>query len=161
MSPQQRKDIARYLAAFDFSGLFSDPSLGWDWPETGKPLSIPFEGDFIQLDPVAEKRGVRVLHVPPQPDGTILPSDARKKLEKATTPLASSPTPQKPAKSGYGPHGSPVNLSAIANSPGKRAGPTNSFSRNFPPSPSPSTKKTPSTSPASSSDCAITSTATN
>jgi len=34
------------------------------------------------------KWGVRVFHAPPLPDGSIIPSDERKKLEKALTPLA-------------------------------------------------------------------------
>lgn len=92
MTPQQRKEAARYLKAFDFSGLFGDPSIGWDWPETGKPLRVPVpwrgKDEFHTLETVAEKRGVRVFHVPPLPDGGIMPSDERKKLEKAVTPLA-------------------------------------------------------------------------
>lgn len=88
MTPQQRKEVARYLAAFDFSGLFTDPSIGWDWPDSGKPLRVPFQDGFLQLDPVAGKKGVRVLLVPPLSDGRIMPSDQRKKLEKAVTPLA-------------------------------------------------------------------------
>ncbi len=88
MTPQQRKDAARYLAAFDFSGLFSDPSIGWDWPDSGMRLRVPFNGDFLELEAIAEKKGVRVLQVPPQQDGGIMPSDQRKKLEKAVTPLA-------------------------------------------------------------------------
>lgn len=92
MTPQQRKEAARYLKVFDFSGLFGDPSIGWDWPETGKPLKVPVpwrgKDEFHTLETVAEKRGVRVFHVPPLPDSAIMPSDERKKLEKAVTPLA-------------------------------------------------------------------------
>ncbi len=88
MTPQQRQEITRYLAAFDFSGLFSDPAVGWDWPESGARLRVPFDGGFIELESVAEKRGVRVLRVPPQADGNIMPSDQRKKFEKAVIPLA-------------------------------------------------------------------------
>jgi hypothetical protein len=88
MTPQQRTEVARYLAAFDFSGLFTDPSVGWDWPDSGKPLRVPFQDGFLQLDAVAGKKGVRVLLVPPLADGRIMPSDQRKKLEKAVTPLA-------------------------------------------------------------------------
>jgi len=88
MTPQQRTEVARYLAAFDFSGLFTDPSVGWDWPDSGKPLRVPFQDGFLQLEAVAGKKGVRVLLVPPLADGRIMPSDQRKKLEKAVTPLA-------------------------------------------------------------------------
>ena len=34
MTPVQREEIRRYLAAFDFSGLFTDSTVGWDWPES-------------------------------------------------------------------------------------------------------------------------------
>jgi hypothetical protein len=92
MTPQQRKEASRYLKAFDFSGLFTDPSIGWDWPDTGKPLNVPVpwrgKDAFHGLETIAEKKGVRVFHVPPLPDGHIMPSDERKKLEKAVTPLA-------------------------------------------------------------------------
>lgn len=88
MTPQQRTEIRRYLTAFDFSGLFTDSSLGWDWPDSSVPLRVPFEGAFMSLSVLAEKRGVKVLHVPPDAAGQILPSDLRKKLEKAVTPLA-------------------------------------------------------------------------
>lgn len=88
MTPQQRREISRYLEAFDFSGLFTDPSVGWDWPDSGRTLRVPFGEDFISLQPIAEKKGVRILQVPPLKDGSIMPSGERKKLEKATTPLA-------------------------------------------------------------------------
>jgi hypothetical protein len=88
MTPQQRKEVARYLKAFDFSGLFTDPSIGWDWPNSGGRLRVPFQEEFIELEAIAEKRGVKVLLVPPLPDGTVMPSDQRKRLEKAVTPLA-------------------------------------------------------------------------
>jgi hypothetical protein len=88
MNPQQRKEAARYLKAFDFSGLFADPSIGWDWPESGRPLRVPFNGGFLELEVIAEKRGVKVLHVPPMTERGILASEERKKLEKAVTPLA-------------------------------------------------------------------------
>lgn len=88
MNPQQRTEAIRYLAAFDFSGLFTDPSIGWDWPDSGRPLRVPFGDDFLALEPIAEKKGVRILLVPPLPDGSIMPSEERKKLEKAVTPLA-------------------------------------------------------------------------
>lgn len=88
INAQQRQEIKRYLAAFDFSGLFTDATVGWDWPEVGQKLRVPFDGSFLSLDTVAEKRGVKILRVPPDPRGEILSSDQRKKLEKAVTPLA-------------------------------------------------------------------------
>jgi len=38
ITPQRRDEIARYLAAFGYSSLFTDPSIDWDWPDSGKPL---------------------------------------------------------------------------------------------------------------------------
>ena len=88
MTPIQRCEIRRYLNAFDFSGLFTDSTVGWDWPASNTKLRVPYDADFLTLDTVAEKRGVKILHVPPDENGLILPSDQRKKLEKAVTPLA-------------------------------------------------------------------------
>ena len=45
-------------------------------------------GRFSDLEVVAEKKGVRIYLVPALPNGSIMPSDERKKLEKALTPLA-------------------------------------------------------------------------
>ena len=61
MTPQQRKEAARYLKAFDFSGLFTDPSIGWNWPSSEKPLSVPSVQGFRELEVIAEKKGVKVL----------------------------------------------------------------------------------------------------
>ena len=88
ITAQQRQEIRRYLNAFDFSGLFTDATVGWNWPEVGEKLRVPFDGGFLTLDTVAEKCGVKVLHVPPNSNGEIMPSDQRKKLERAITPLA-------------------------------------------------------------------------
>lgn len=88
MTPQQRKEAARYLKAFDFSGLFTDPSIGWDWPVSGNRLKVPSLQGFRELEVIAEKKGVKILLVPPLADGSMMPSDERKKLEVAVTPLA-------------------------------------------------------------------------
>ncbi len=88
MTPQQRKEAARYLKAFDFSGLFTDPSIGWNWPDSGNRLKVPSVQGFRELEVIAEKKGVKVLLVPPLANGSIMPSDERKKLEVAVTPLA-------------------------------------------------------------------------
>jgi len=88
MNRPKRDRIRRYLEAFDFAGLFTDPEIGWDWPETKGELRVPTKGDFINLDVIADKRGVKVLQVPPNSDGAIATSDERKAIEKAVTPLA-------------------------------------------------------------------------
>lgn len=90
MSPEQRQEITRSLAAFDFSGLFTDPALGWDWPEAaGGKLRVPYGSGFLPLEVIAEKRGVKILHCPPDAKGRIPLSEDRRKIEKAVTPLAS------------------------------------------------------------------------
>jgi hypothetical protein len=78
----------RSLKAFDFSGLFTDPSIGWDWPDSGNRLKVPSVQGFRELEVIAEKKGVKILLVPPLANGSIMPSDERKKLEAAVTPLA-------------------------------------------------------------------------
>ncbi|MEX2606242.1 MAG: DNA methyltransferase [Kiritimatiellia bacterium] len=88
MNPTQRREISRYLEAFDFSGLFTDPAIGWDWPEAGASLRIPFQTGFLTLDSVAEKRGVRILHVPPVTEGRIPDSAQRRSIERAVRPHA-------------------------------------------------------------------------
>lgn len=88
MTPQQRKDITRYLEAFDFAGLFTDASVGWDWPEGGESLNVPTKDGYKKLAVVAEKRGVKVLCVPPKEDGSLPATPERRALEKAVRPLA-------------------------------------------------------------------------
>ncbi len=41
MNRTTRDRIRRYLEAFDFAGLFTDPDLGWDWPESKGKLRVP------------------------------------------------------------------------------------------------------------------------
>ena len=50
MTPVQREEIRRYLAAFDFSGLFTDSTVGWDWPESRAKLRVPHAGGFTMMD---------------------------------------------------------------------------------------------------------------
>ena len=88
MNRPTRDRVRRYLEAFDFPGLFTDPDIGWDWPETRGQLRVPTKGGFINLDVIADKRGVKVLHVPPNSDSAIAASAERKTLDKAITPLA-------------------------------------------------------------------------
>ena len=88
ITAQQREEIRRYLNAFDFSGLFTDATVGWNWPQVGDKIRVPLDGGFATLNTVAEKCGVKVLHVPADANGQIIASDQRKKLEKAVTPLA-------------------------------------------------------------------------
>lgn len=89
MTPEQRQGISAHLAAFDFSGLFTSSSLGWDWPAGRGRLRVPHGSAFLELDTVAEKRGVKILHCPPDSNGRIPLSEDRRKIEKAVTPIAS------------------------------------------------------------------------
>lgn len=88
MNPHQRREITRHLEAFDFSGLFTGPALGWDWPESGESLRVPHKDGFVSLAVVAEKRGVRILHCPSGEEGQIPDSRERRLIEKAVRPLA-------------------------------------------------------------------------
>ena len=88
MNRLTRERIRRYLGAFDFAGLFTDPEIGWDWPESKGKLRVPTKTGFIDTEVIAEKRGVKVLHLAGLADGAIPPSDERKAIEKAVTPLA-------------------------------------------------------------------------
>jgi len=56
MNRSKRDRIRRYLEAFDFSGLFTDPELGWDWPESRGRLRVPTKTQFIDMEVIAEKR---------------------------------------------------------------------------------------------------------
>jgi hypothetical protein len=88
MNRLTRDRIRRYLEAFDFAGLFTDPDLGWDWPESKGKLRVPTKSGFIDTEIIADKRGVKVLHLAGLADGEIPASDERKAIEKAITPLA-------------------------------------------------------------------------
>lgn len=87
MTPRQRQEITRYLEAFDFSVLFTDATVGWDWAKGGEKLTVPTKAGYLKLDVVAEKRGVKVLHIPPGEDGKLRTSVERRTLEKAIRPL--------------------------------------------------------------------------
>ena len=88
MNRTTRDRIRRYLEAFDFAGLFTDPDLGWDWPDSKGKLRVPTKSGFIDTEVIADKRGVKVLHLAGLADGQIPASDERKAIEKAVTPLA-------------------------------------------------------------------------
>ena len=88
MNRTTRDRIRRYLEAFDFAGLFTDPDLGWDWPDSKGKLRVPTKNGFIDTEVIADKRGVKVLHLAGLADGQIPASDERKAIEKAVTPLA-------------------------------------------------------------------------
>lgn len=50
--------VRQRLKQFDFAALFTQ-ELGWDFP--GPRLSVRVDGKEFSLQPVADKRGVRVF----------------------------------------------------------------------------------------------------
>ncbi len=72
-------DRARqYLQSFNFRKLFIE-EIGWDKP--GDDLEIPYEGDLLYLEAVAQKRGLSVFLCSPQEDGNIPNYAGRRKIE--------------------------------------------------------------------------------
>jgi hypothetical protein len=165
MTRTTRDRIRRYLEAFDFAGLFTDPDLGWDWPQSKGKLRVPTKNGFIDTEIIAEKRGVKVLHLAGLADGEIPPSDERKAIEKAVTPLAAehlliftdnAKTRQVWLWTSRHP-GKPIAYRELTWEKGK---PNELLLQKLRQSPSPSLKKNRSTLPASSCVCATRSTAT-
>lgn len=77
--PIDRNSIRERLKSFAFQELFTQ-ELGWDFPTQGLPVTI---GDAVfNLESVAEKRGVRIFHCPPDSDGRIPLSDIRRKIDR-------------------------------------------------------------------------------
>ena len=74
--------IARHLERFEFTPLFLD-QLGWNHLGVGTSTLVGEQA--FELAPVAEKRGVQVLHCSPQPDGSLPPYALRQKIERALT----------------------------------------------------------------------------
>ena len=76
--------IMQRLQAFDFVQLFNE--LGWDQLRVG--LEKEVDGHLYELQPVAIKKGVQVLHCAPGPDGGMPPYAVRQKIERKVTPDA-------------------------------------------------------------------------
>ena len=96
--------IAQRLQAFNFTRLFNE--LGWNQLSVGLEKEV---GGYVYfLQPVAEKKGVQVLHCAPGPDGEVPAYATRQKIERKVTPdarehlIISLPTPRARAKSGNG-----------------------------------------------------------
>jgi len=60
--------------------------LGWDHPKPFDPVEL--DGKLWRLEPVAEKRGVRVLLCPPETGGAVLDRKTRLRLEKRVARVA-------------------------------------------------------------------------
>lgn len=76
--------IMQRLQAFDFVQLFNE--LGWDQLCVG--LEKEVDGHLYELQPVAIKKGVQVLHCVSGPDGGMPPYAVRQKIERKVTPDA-------------------------------------------------------------------------
>ncbi len=74
-----RNNIAALLRAFDLPKLFIE-ELGCDRPTSRQAERIEIAGLAFDLNPVAEKRGFRVLHCAVIPDRNV-----RQKIERETT----------------------------------------------------------------------------
>ncbi|GAC1614967.1 MAG: hypothetical protein NVS4B9_03720 [Ktedonobacteraceae bacterium] len=72
-----KQEIQRHLRNFTFKELFNE--LGWDNPGDRKPLTVACKGQIYTLNPLTEKRGVKVYLCSPDAQGHI-PDDERLKL---------------------------------------------------------------------------------
>ncbi len=73
--------IARQLQAFEFVDLFNQ--LGWDGLSVGIEKEVG--GCVYKLQPVAQKRGIQILHCSPDSEGAIPPYAIRQKIERKVT----------------------------------------------------------------------------
>ena len=76
--------IMQRLQAFDFIRLFNE--LGWDQLRVG--LEKEVDGHLYDLQPIAIKKGVQVLHCAPGPTGGLPPYSVRQRIERKVTPDA-------------------------------------------------------------------------
>ena len=72
-----------HLRQFRFKQLFNE--LGWDAPAQQQPYSVALEEADWQLDVVALKRGVQVLHCRPDAEGQMPVYSTRQKIERRIT----------------------------------------------------------------------------
>jgi len=77
--PIDRPRASAHLKAFDFAKLFIE-ELGWDRPTSRQNEIVEWNGQRFSLTPVAEKRGVRILHCPEIPDRNL-----RQRIEREIT----------------------------------------------------------------------------
>ncbi|MXO75735.1 site-specific DNA-methyltransferase (adenine-specific) [Altererythrobacter aerius] len=80
--PIDRARATEYLRDFAFRRLFVD-ELGWDNPASRHSETVTAEGATFALEPVAEKRGVRIFHCADIPERPV-----RQRIEREVTKLA-------------------------------------------------------------------------
>ena len=72
-----------HLKQFRFKQLFNE--LGWDQPAQQQPYAVAVGDDNFELDIVAHKRGVQVLHCRPDARGHVPAYATRQKIERKVT----------------------------------------------------------------------------
>ena len=78
-----RQRIQQHLRAFNFKALFVE-ELGWDILNE-HPFMIPVDGTTYMLQPLVEKRGVRVFACDPDAEGHIPADSLLRKIEREVT----------------------------------------------------------------------------
>lgn len=73
--------ISQQLQAFKFAELFNQ--LGWDRLSVG--IEKELSGFVYNLQPIAQKRGIQILHCSPDSEGAIPPYAIRQKIERKVT----------------------------------------------------------------------------
>lgn len=73
-----------HLKHYRFKQLFNE--LGWDAPAQQQPYNVAVGDDTWQLDVVALKKGVQVLHCRPGAQGQLPDYATRQKIERKITP---------------------------------------------------------------------------
>ncbi len=68
----------QHLQSFNLRKLFIE-EMGWDQPDSD--LDIPYEGDILFLEGIAQKRGLKVFVCSPLEDGQIPDYTGRRKIE--------------------------------------------------------------------------------
>jgi len=76
--PIDRKAVLDRLKQFDFSGLFTQ-ELGWDWHKGA--LTVSVDSTDLQLQAIAQKRGMAAYHLPVSANCHIPDYSLRRKIE--------------------------------------------------------------------------------
>ena len=71
------------LKKFSFTSLFVD--LGWDKPAQQQPYAVSVGEEVFNLQVVADKRSVQVLHCQPNAEGRVPEYAIRQKIERKVT----------------------------------------------------------------------------
>lgn len=72
-----------HLKQFRFIQLFNE--LGWELPAQQQPYSVAADEEIFELDVVAHKRGVQILHCRPDAAGHVPIYSTRQKIERKIT----------------------------------------------------------------------------